>query len=118
MAPHLPRRCVRLPLFDVSGRFAGIDASSEDALRHYLRRGWRDGVAFRAEPSAGDYLDQVSFVAQLGISPLYHYASQQRLCRGEGEACARYRAGSPKAAAEWELERRFGAFEAAVGGRM
>ena len=72
---------VVLPLFDTSGRFAEIDAPNAEALRRYLRGGWQDSLPFRLEDTAGAYLDQVSYVMKLNISPLYHYASQKRLSR-------------------------------------
>lgn len=53
--------------------------TGEDALRFYLRAGWRNHIPPSFLFDSRDYIAANSHVEALGICPLYHFASQRRL---------------------------------------
>ncbi len=52
----------------------------DDALLHYLRTGWREGIAPSSLFDPEEYLSHHQSLHAHDISPLYHYASQRRAC--------------------------------------
>ena len=73
---------VVLPFFDPTGYFAQVEGDGTEPLLHYLRRGWRENVAIRTEVDLDSYAAHLDHVKRLGVSPLYHHASQKRLLQG------------------------------------
>ena len=73
-----------LPFFNSSGYFAQVECDGTDPLEHYLRQGWREDVRVRSEIDIDSYKSQHDHVKRLGVSPLYHYASQKRLMKWQG----------------------------------
>ncbi len=72
---------VVLPFFNAADYFTQVEGDGTDALQHYLRRGWRENVAISSEVDLGSYAAHFDHIKRLGVSPLYHYASQERLNR-------------------------------------
>ncbi|HEX8077810.1 MAG TPA: glycosyltransferase, partial [Chthoniobacterales bacterium] len=66
-----------------------IGAAPGGALDHYLRHGWKQLYEASEVVPISEYLQENRYVTALGVSPLYHFASQARFFRNASEAAER-----------------------------
>lgn len=77
-----------------------------DLLEHYLRTGWRDGLSPSQSFDPKRYIALHPFVADLAVSPLYHFASQARLSARAHDVDARMSRAQHEAGAAEDAEAR------------
>ena len=65
--------------FDAAYYRPQAKAGTQDLLGDYLTNGWRQGRAPNPDFDVTRYCGEFQFVKALGVSPLYHQASQRRL---------------------------------------
>ena len=75
------QRPIANPLFDYEFYRLQTDTTAQDLLGHYLTTGWRQGLPPSATFNVQLYADENAFLTSLNVSPLYHYASQERMRR-------------------------------------
>ena len=68
--------------FDASYYRAQASDGTLDLLGDYLTAGWKRGLAPSPDLDVTRYTAEFDFVKALGVSPLYHFASQARMKRG------------------------------------
>ena len=64
----------------------GATAGAADPIAHYLAEGWRAGLSPNPSFDPSRYCEENRFVEALGVSPFYHWCSQQRMRGKRGSA--------------------------------
>ena len=66
-------------LFDFEFYQMQVGSIADNLLHHYLEWGWRLNLSPNPEFDVACYIQHTAYIYRLGVSPLYHYASQRRL---------------------------------------
>ena len=93
IAPATPQSFLALQRSVVAAQFdeayyllQSATAGATDPIAHYLAEGWRAGLSPNPSFDPSRYGEENRFVEALGVSPFYHWCSQQRMRGKRGSA--------------------------------